>query len=348
MKKTCCFLTFLTFLIGALSAKTKPVEQDSLQAYEGSAFCSKGVPGMFGGKVISVDFKIIPRYNLQARSSDPTIGNSVGNLDYSRRIKVKFKLPLLNKPSIKMAMGFKYSNETLEFQNDDQLEYPLFQGLNENALKSFGTELYFFKAFNQKYYLISRTAVSFNGDYNKFISLNRKYLTYSILAAFGVKLNDRVELGAGMIYKNSFGFHSYYPVFMYNHSFNDRWGIETLLPYRLRLRYKFSDATYVYAGIEGDAGNYYLNEGALGGSASDKALRMKYTEAKFGVKLQQAIYHPLWFGIEAGYSKNLGMNFRDVDEPKNSPIVESETFGGGWYVNASLFLTVPKKLLNRK
>ena len=157
---------------------------------------------------------------------------------------------------------------------------------------------------------------------------------------FGWKKSSNVELGLGLSYNYGLGYHTAYPILIYNHTFNDKWGIESALPVKANVRYNVTGKTLLFAGATMDGDNYHIKSADLGAN-QDEYLRMRDKEVKLGVKLEQDIYSPIWFGFELGYRKSLGIDFSRTSDSRNDNLIESNASGSGMYTNVSLFLTVP-------
>lgn len=338
------FVTVFILVAGVVFAQSGDKENTCTN----SRFCNKGVPGMCDGKALSLEYELLPNFNLRSSSNQASIGNADSRVSYNKRLRAKFKVPLLNKESLKMMLGFKYFHEDYRFSNVSDLEYDLYRNLDSKNLKTVGTALYIFKAFNSKFYLASKAAVNFSGDYGGFMGTDRKYISYSATSILGVKKSEFLELGFGLSYSNNLGYHFVYPVFVYNQTYNNRWGVEAALPVQAMVRFNAGKTTLLYGGVEMEGANYYINGGRLGNAAIEERLRMNYSEVRFGFKLEQEIVSPLWIGVDVGYRKSLGVNFSRINDGKSNHIIESSPFGGGLYTNFSLFITVPKSLMKKK
>lgn len=308
-------------------------------------YCKKGVAGMVEGKALVFDYEIVPKFSTNYKEN--SIEKKVKSNEYMTRWHTKFKLPLVNRPSLKMAIGFKYSREEFEFNESESGNGLLFEGLNDKPLKSAGTALYLFKAFNNRHYISARSGINFNGDYSKFISLNNRYLNYSFGALFGIKKNDFVEYGFGFEYANYFGRNSFYPVLMYNQTFNKNWGIEISLPIKAMARYNVSKNTLLYAGFSGGTANYAINLGNYNGSPN-QFMQFRNLEEKFSVSIEQKIYSVFWMGLQAGYRMNISSTFTELGGNNKKQLASSAPYGNGLYVNASLFISISKEMIAKR
>lgn len=108
----------------------------------------------------------------------------------------RLRFPIVNKPSLTIAAGIKYTHEEFRFANAAVNNYALYKDMEDRPLKSLGLHFYVVKPTHAKKYFILRASFDLNGDYTLVI-----------------------------------------PVFSINKNFNCHWGIESLLPVNIRLRY---------------------------------------------------------------------------------------------------------------
>ena len=112
----------------------------------------------------------------------------------------------------------------------------LFNHIKKTSLKSTRFSLTVTKSHNHKYYSSLKVETALNGDFPEFANFDYRYRRLYFVGVWGVKVNDNLEWGIGGVYRNSLDNNTLFPFFFYNRNFNDRWGIETILPVKIRLR----------------------------------------------------------------------------------------------------------------
>ncbi|MDW7692520.1 DUF6268 family outer membrane beta-barrel protein [Flammeovirgaceae bacterium SG7u.111] len=306
-------------------------------------FCSPGLSGMTPSKGISYEKNIAPSYRLTSVSHLGTEGiNGSDRVEEQERMKLKLKVPVWNGDNLKVVMGFRYYKESFEFDDDRSINLNLHQDLASYNLRTLGSEINVLKPFRGNKYLIARGAFTMSGMFDSFSELNRDYLSYSFTTLFGNKFSDDLEMGLGIYYSNSLGLQSIYPIMLYNHNFNEKWGIEAVLPKKLTLRRNLNEKQLLSLQIAGESGKYFIPNADFAGSDNPINLRMEYTDVKVGLSYQREIFSILWGGVDVGYRKNLDLSFAKFGSDRRSFIYQSDV-RGGLFVDFSLYITPPKK-----
>ncbi|MCG8399825.1 DUF6268 family outer membrane beta-barrel protein, partial [Bacillus atrophaeus] len=75
----------------------------------------------------------------------------------------------------------------------------------------------------------------------------------------GWKKTEDLSWAIGVSYSYTFGRPLILPTFALNKNFNDRWGLEAVLPVLIKLRYAQNDNFYWFNGIEVNGASYRLN-----------------------------------------------------------------------------------------
>ncbi|MEM1138221.1 MAG: DUF6268 family outer membrane beta-barrel protein, partial [Bacteroidota bacterium] len=248
----CCFFLSVVFHLPSKAQNTVNWLQQE--------FCQTGLKGMAPSRGISFERVNTPEYNIASSSPENEIGNGASEVEHHRRIKMKLRAPLWNSPGLKAVIGFKYVNEVIEFENPNQLDFNLHRDIGNKNMKSLGTDLILLKPFRTNKYLVFRGAINYSGAYESLKDINSNYLNYNMSALLGIRKNADTEFGFGLSYSNSLNVRSIYPVFMYNHNFNENWGIEALLPKRAALRRNFNSKSMALAIMELDGSRYFIPE----------------------------------------------------------------------------------------
>jgi Domain of unknown function (DUF6268) len=173
------------------------------------------------------------------------------------------------------------------------------------------------KPLNEKFYLAFKGDVSFNGGYDGLIKFDERYLKYNIGLMLGVKPRPDLEWGIGVLFRSSF-VRSSVPVLpfgIYNRTFNDKWGIETILPVSIKARYNINAKNLILFGPEYESRSYSLDRINRGNSNTGdfSEFFMKRSELKFAVSYQHQVSDWVWFNAQAGYSHNFNTSFTEID-----------------------------------
>jgi hypothetical protein len=304
-----------------------------------STFCIPGVEGLPRTKGIVITREIVRDYRINSEL------NSNGTTDEAeirrnRRWTFKLRAPVLLKDNIKIAAGLKYFVEEHNFENPESLNNEFYKNLEDRPLRSLRADVFILKPTLGNKYFILRISGALNGDFDG-IDLTSQYFKFSIAPLIGWKRNKYLSYAVGFAYSEIFGRRSIYPVFSYNHTFSPHWGIESILPAELKLRYNTLDQkNFFYFKAELAGSNYTLNFF----DNIEEPVFLQKSEVRFLLNWEREIYDFLWFGVEAGMRKNI--NFDLSENAKiNAEIIVDNVLNEAFFANLSIFIVPPRKFL---
>ncbi len=273
-------------------------------------------------------------------------GNSEGDVRRNRRWDLRLRFPIINKQSLTIAGGIKYTIEEFRFENPSGINYPLYHNLEDRPLKSTGIHFYVVKPTRNKKYFILRASVDLNGDYGSGKFGKREFLKFSVTPLIGWKQNDNLSYAAGFTYGYTFGVPLILPVISFNKNFNCHFGIESVLPISLKLRYTKNEKNYLYAGLELSGASYRLdNEGSPFSNYSK--LHLFRSELRYAINYEREIHDWLWFGVEGGYRQNLKFSLNNGPRVKSDVIISNKLKGAA-LINASIFVVPPQSFFKKR
>jgi len=325
---------FCLLLLGALVLDSQA--QFKVTQAKDTTYCVPSVEGLSRPKGLVIKQEILTNHNISSQSLTDGTGVN-GEIRATRRREIKLKAPLVNHDNFKMAIGFLYKVEDIFFDDIEQGSFDFYNQLENKNLKSLGTSLYLIKPWRGQRYFLLRASASLNGDYDKTNRPNTDYIKYSIAPLIGWKKSDKLSYAVGIGYSQNFGRVSVYPLFSYNRTFNDHFGIETLLPLNANLRYSTLDKknfVYLSSKIEGSTYNVNFGNGTQG--------YLNNTEIKHQISYEREIYDFIWVGVETGVRSNLNFSLSDTPERRLSTVVDSN-LNMSFFVGFSLFIVPPRK-----
>ncbi|MCB0549200.1 MAG: hypothetical protein KDD19_16600 [Phaeodactylibacter sp.] len=297
-----CLLLF-TLVISQLQAQRGHLpDEDQLElAKDKPVFCKPGVTNQSRGRGVLIEYGNVGSYKLtpkNALSDGVSSGSRVSHID---QLTAKIKIPMVNAPSLKVLAGYEHSSETYHFSRIGDTHAGLFQSLDNNPLRNNKYSLYITKAFCDKFYGGLRLRTSYRGDYDEVMSFESRYATYSALAVFGVKPRPDLEWGIGLTYSDNFFNRQVLPFAVYNRTFNDKWGIETVLPVSIMGRYNFRPDRMMLFGAEYQSDSYAID--VLTGQSGQPPLPyfFRHSEIVAKVSYDHHLRSWFWFNIEGGY-----------------------------------------------
>lgn len=317
--------------------------QESVIACTDSTFCVPSVFGMTRGKAIILKQERVLNYSITSDGGDSGFGNGEDEVKFNKRWQAKLRFPLLLKPGIKLAMGLEYFKEEYHFEGYPNNDYPFYRSLEDKPLRSIGATFYMVKPWLGNRYFMIRLGAKFNSDRDIGDLLNSDFLRVSVAPLIGWKKNPYTSYAVGFAYSYDFGRQSIYPVFSYNHTFNNRLGLESILPLEAKLRYTISEKNLLYATTRFHGANYsiQLNDPNFP-EGEDYILRK--SEVRFLVTYEREIHDWLWFSIETGLRSNISFKLMDSPDRNANTLIDNK-FNSALLVNVSIFVVPPRKFL---
>ncbi len=309
-------------------------------------FCNPSVIGLPRPKALVVKYEIQPGYRIVSTDESGSYGNSHGRISRNHRIDLRLRFPIVNKPSLTIAAGLKYSTEEFQFNDDMVLTYPFYKDLEDRPLKSAGVHFYLVKPTRNQRYFILRSSIDLNGDYTSQKFGKSELLKFSITPLIGWKKNENLSYALGFSYGYTFGKPLILPVISYNRNFNCNFGIESLLPISIRFRYTSSEKSYMYAGVELSGASYRLDNVGTAFSNYNK-LHLFRSELRYTLTFEREIHDWLWLGIETGYRQNLRFNLTNGPKGRSDVIIRNRLMGAS-LINASIFAVPPQSWIKKK
>ncbi len=334
------------------SARVKQREQEPVQSgADNKEFANPSVLGMGPSKGITLRYERAPRVGVTSISDATIAGNGSGQVSKLNVLEGKLYAPLWRRPHLKAVLGFNFSRQQFNFADRAHLAYPLYRTLDDRNLRTVGSQLLLLRPIDGRRYYLFRVKGELNGDYKQDAEDGqyrrlplRKYLRTSAEFFYGWKRSPRQSVGVGMQFGYTFGRRSLFPAVLYNRTFNDHWGVEALLPAKVRVRYNINDKTLIYCGYEVQGDSYTINIDSPP-LADNRTVELRVTSLTGRFRLERELLPVLWFGLEAGYRYYASFDIFDSSTARNKLIDSSLRAAPA--ISAELFLTPPRRFLKQ-
>lgn len=331
-------------MIGCLSAYNPLKAQQSVVICTDSTFCVPAVFGMTRSKAIIIKQERVFNYRITSDGNEAGIGHGEDEVKFNKRWQFKLRFPVIMKAGFKLAMGLEYFKEEYHFEGYPENDYPFYKSLEDKPLRSVGTTFYIVKPWLGNRYFMMRMGLKFNGDEGLGNLLHSDKLRVSAAPLIGWKKNPYTSFAFGFAYSYDFGRQGIYPVFSYNHTFNNRLGLESILPLEVKLRYTMSEKNLFYATTEfnGATYNIKLDDPSF---PEDEDYYLRKSEVRFVVTYEREIHDWLWFSLETGVRSNFNFELVDSIKRNANTLIDSD-FNNAFLFNASIFVVPPRKFLD--
>ncbi len=259
----------------------------------------------------------------------------------NRRFTMKLKAPIVAKRELKIIAGWNFIGETFRptTANDAELLKPGSGDTDDILLKSSRLTLSVLKPLNSRLYLAIKGQAAFNGNFDGMFNFDQKYANYNLIALLGIKRSPRTEWGIGGLYRYGESI-PVLPVGIFNHTFNRKWGIEAVLPTKIKLRYNVDQENIFLFGPELEFQSYFIDRT----NAQDVTVRR--TDLRFEMSYQRYLGRWFWFELAGGYIHNLSSKF-EYDQVDTDFSWEQGNNQSRPYLKAGLFIS-PTQILKKR
>ncbi len=300
-------------------------------------FCRPGVLHKSPSKGLVIEYGYFPGYRLSS--------NEVGTDDrvvVNHHLLVKYKIPILNKEKVKFLLGARHFREAYHLRNADGQNEWLSENLDGKRLKGSRFSAYLTQSFGYNHYLGLKAEVSLNGDYNNFVNFKKRYRESHFIGAFGFKKTEYRELAVGLAARTGYRGFAVFPFLLYNHTFNEHWGIESTLPVKVMLRYRLNNRQLFLFGGEYASRNYSLSM-LKGQTDLQGRYRINSPEAQINLTYQQQLGDWIWMELKTGWVTYFRSRVRSIQTDADQSFRLSKTDSG--FLKVGLFISPPERLI---
>jgi hypothetical protein len=219
-------------------------------------------------------------------------------------------------------------------QENANYPHPLY---NEVLIRS-NISLNAFKSLNATRYLAFRFETNHNGDYKQIINFSSDYTTFKAGLIYGIKNRPDKELAIGLVYSQGIRRSIAYPFVIYNRTFDDRWGIEAILPVKIYGRFNVNPRNILLFGAEFSSREFFIGLDDLAGIEQD--FRMTRQEIRMQIALEKQLTSWVWFSAKAGHLHSLAHRFQELDAGPDPREVRVSP-GNSVFLKLGVFLSPP-------
>ncbi len=339
-------LVFL-FLLGicfapAVSAQISipAPDEESFGILEQINFSNPGVLHKSRGKGVELRYEIHGPYEFRPKTATAGEAGRTEVASYEEFVG-KFKIPILNKPNVKLLLGYEYVQNEINFSQIGDVATRMLTEIDGRSLRTNKFSVYLTKSWDERYYSLIRARISTTGDYTEWVNFDKKYHVYTAAAVFGKKVNPDTEWGVGITYTQNDLRTLVLPFGVYNHNFNDKWGLETVIPVQAFLRRNFSEHNILMVGGRYDSRLHYL----AFDNVRDADLTPYYLR-QGNIRAEALWEHQLvkwvWAYANAGVAFPIQSRFESPDP--NIPDIEMQT-GMRPFFRIGIFLSPPDDMI---
>lgn len=341
----------------AQQTDTTAVEEDYSQygsAEESVKYCTQKVRLLSPTKLISVGYEAQAPFSFNTLPStlEPTVVYPDQKVQRLHGLRLMANAPVISNNRFILNLGASYYESFMQFKDPvspERYSSSILRSALEGGIRTAGVVATAFKPLNEKRFLIFSVQgdVSGNMKWSEISTLPAPTLTAAALYGWKVNENTMFAFGATRTWRG--GELLYIPIVMYNKTFNDRWGLEILLPARAHLRYNFSAKSLLLGGFEIEGNSYairarndidfqYIKEKV---NKTSQQVELRRSELKFRLAYETQLSGFIWLSAQVGYRYNYKFNFNEARDSKRGDFIYETKLGNPLYANISINLVSP-------
>lgn len=266
------------------------------------ALCKPGIQNKSRSKGLEISYTRIGGGQVTNNSNNGFVPSEIEAIE---ALNFKLKVPIINKPSFKLLVGFKHQPETIFFDDPSLIKAnSVFKDVHAARLKSSGIGIYALKSISGTRYSGLQVKLNANGDYNQLINFDKQYRDINISWANGYKVSEDFEWGYGVTFSSNFRRTLALPFLFYNRNFNEKWGIESVFPAFIDMRYNLDEKTIILGGYRFNSNNYSIDKSRTGFDTPVN-YHLNHAELQFGMSVERQIAPWVWMNVKGGFQYNL-------------------------------------------
>lgn len=251
-------------------------------------------------------------------------------------IRAQANIPIVSTNKIIWQMGANYWSSKYSIENAGANSFA--SRLSNNSMTTAGINTTIFKPLNEKNFFIIQASADINGVFQQMSEIKGNATTISGTMIYGWKTSEKNMIGTGISRTYRAGQILHIPVLLWNKTFNDRWGMELLLPARGHLRYNFSTTNIVQLGFELEGNQFLMN---LPNSLNSQVF-IQRGELKPRIIWDKKISGFIWLSAQAGLRYNWRFDvMNEYNAKQNNLRYFTSNLGNPLYFNISINLVSP-------
>ena len=262
-------------------------------------YCTQKVLNQSPQKIISIGFERYGSFHMPGVAMGALLPAMQDfHINQVSSLKAQVNVPVISNNKIIWQMGANYWGSQFKVENPGTNQFA--QRINSHSFTSAGLNTTIFKPLNETNFLIIQASADVNGLFYNKSDINKDALTLSGTAIYGWKTSEKNMIGTGIARTYRAGQLIHVPILFWNKTFNDKWGMELLLPARGFMRYNFSTFNMLQAGFELEGNQFWM---PLSNTKNGEVF-IQRGEFKPKVMWDKKLSGFVWFHAEAGMRYN--------------------------------------------
>lgn len=335
---------FLLILI--LISTSVIAQEDTTEVFDYSNFgdaegvrryCTQKVLNQTAQRIVSIGYEYHGKFSMPDVPLGvmlPAIQNF--NVRNVSALRAQLNIPVVSTNKIIWQLGANYWGSRFSIENPGTNLFA--KTLNDGVMTSVGINSTIFKPLNEKNFLILQASSDANGLFKSFGDISGKAFTFSATAIYGWKTSEKNMIGTGLARTYRAGQVIHVPVLFWNRTFNDKWGMELLLPARGFLRYNVSTTNMFQFGYELEGNQFWMDLA----NSKNGSVFIQRGEMKPRIMWDKKLSGFIWLNLQAGLRYNWRFDvMNEYNARKEAQRYFTSSLGNPFYFNISLNLVSP-------
>jgi hypothetical protein len=300
-------------------------------------FCTQKVLNQSAQRIVSFGYEYHGGFSMPDVRLDYVLPASQNfTVNNVAALRAQVNIPVISTNKFIWQLGANYWGSKYNIENPGTDLFAKI--LHEGTMTSAGINSTIINPLNEKNFLIIQGSADANGIFKNLSEVNGKSITFSATAIYGWKTSEKNMIGTGLARTYRAGQIIHLPVLFWNKTFNDKWGMELLLPARGFLRYNVSTTNMFQVGFELEGNQFWMN--LL--NSKNGSVFIQRGEVKPRIMWDKKISGFIWLNAQAGLRYNYKFYvMNEYDARKESLRYFTSNLGNPFYLNISLNLVSP-------
>jgi Domain of unknown function (DUF6268) len=293
-------------------------------------YCTQKVLNQTPTKLIGVGWE--QNFGFDNTSTDG-IGDTKTTFTGMGGLRTNINLLAISTNKIILQLGINSWSSKLNSAISNKAPNAIMQQVYGNRADVEQLSALLFKPLDQKHFIIAQlnADMAYVGKDNN-VAFSKDAFTAHGSVIYGWKKSDYLMWGLGVSRTYRLGRPLIVPVFLYNKTFNEHWGIEALLPARAFARYNFSSNSMLLGGVELEGQQFAIE---------NKNAWLQRGEIKPRISWEKKLYKFFWVSSQLGYRINGRYNIVNKYNGGEATEFITNKWGGAPYINISINFVSP-------
>ncbi|WP_449272031.1 hypothetical protein [Hymenobacter humi] len=332
-----------------------PIGPDSVA--DRQTFANPSVLGMGPSKGLIVRYERMPKFGVASSAQVSGLSDFSTDVTKNARLSIKGYIPAWNRPHLKVIVGLSYEREEFKFEQRPT-NYELFDNIENKGLKSTAAQIAVIRPVDEVHWYLARV----KGEPGRRLHLQPAHPVrlHPFFGRSHLRLEAQSELlmGRGLSVRlhiwaaqplpgRDLQPHLQQPLGRGGIVSGPRHGPLQHFAELDSVRRLHRGRLQLHRAPEPRALSRKNPDGSVDLSKKTlNSLELRETEVKFRLRWERELLSFLWMGAEGGYRYNYAFDAFDRTNADREKIIDSK-FNGAPYASLELFITPPRKLLEK-